>query len=93
MQTAKTLIRLGIYAQTDLSLCWVHSHIVGFVMWRLIYVSGEQFLQTVLLCAFDGSIKLFQKRWVFDDSLGIIFHKTYVVGVVINTHDTFFMEN
>ena len=24
-------------AQADLSLCWVHNHIVGFVMRRLIY--------------------------------------------------------
>ena len=38
-------------AQADLSLCWVHSHFVGFVMWQLkwaiswkkvVYVIGEQ---------------------------------------------------
>ena len=45
-RTAKTLIRLGgcpqrrllsdwADAKTDLSLCWAHSHFVGFVMRRL----------------------------------------------------------
>ena len=33
MRTARTLIRQA--AQADLSLCWEHSHFVGFVMSRL----------------------------------------------------------
>ena len=45
MRTAKTLIRLGgcslwsdwADAQADLSLRWAHSHLVGFVMSRLIW--------------------------------------------------------
>ena len=34
-RTAKTLIRLGGCAQSDLSLRWVHIHFVDFVMSRL----------------------------------------------------------
>ena len=39
MRTAKTLIRLGGWAdaQADLSLCWAHTHFVGFVMSWLIF--------------------------------------------------------
>ena len=29
-------------AQADLSLCWVHSHLVGFVMLRLTFELSEQ---------------------------------------------------
>ena len=36
MRTAKTQVRLGGGRQADLSLRWAHSHIVGFVMRRLI---------------------------------------------------------
>ena len=36
MQTAKT-DQTGRDAQANLSLCWVHSHFVGFVMSRLIF--------------------------------------------------------
>ena len=38
MRTAKTLIRLGGDAQSHQSLCWAHSHFVGFVMSRLIWM-------------------------------------------------------
>ena len=41
MRTAKTLIRLGGYWQADLSLRWVHNHIVGFVMSQLIFFEDE----------------------------------------------------
>ena len=41
VRPAKTQISLGILAdsQADLSLRWVHSHFVGFVMSRFIYCS------------------------------------------------------
>ena len=37
VRPAKTLIRDWADDQADLSLCWAHTHFIGFVMRRLIY--------------------------------------------------------
>ena len=66
MRTAKTLIRLAD-AQADLSLRWVHTHFVGFVMTWLIYMSYNKG-QTSILLAFSSSKPHFLKS-VFTHSL------------------------
>ena len=50
-----------VVVQADLSLCWVHSHFVGFVMRRLTCL--------ISISAFSETDRL-----VFNDNLGIIFH-------------------
>ena len=45
-------------AQADLSLCWAHSHFVGFVMRRLIWTWGESNDVYMNLMKFKNALKI-----------------------------------
>ena len=65
-RTAKTLIRLAD-AQADLSLRWAHSHFVGFVMSRLIYVKQVKDVLKWRKKSFFTSRHGFQNKSTFPD--------------------------
>ena len=73
MRIAKTLIRSDwADAQADLSLRWVHTHFVGFVMsWLTIISPVDQPLVTPAVNYFSACFKFF--------SIGISFYFLYCI--------------